>query len=56
MPVLLPVHVREELEQLAARASVVLNEHGNDHDLCAICGCAWPCEYAVLADHNLELI
>ena len=43
------------LEALFALATQVLNEHVNDHDLCAVCGSAFPCERAVLADHNLAL-
>jgi hypothetical protein len=36
-------------------ATVVLNEHTDDRGLCAVCGCAFPCERAVLAEHNLVL-
>ena len=36
-------------------ATEVLNEHTNDHGLYAVCGCAFPCERAVLAEHNLAL-
>ena len=56
MPVSPAAHVHDELEQLAALATVVLNRHSNNHDLFAVCGCAWPCHFAVLADHNLELV
>ena len=45
-----------ELEKLIGLAMVVLNEHENDHDLCVICGCAWPCERTVLAAHNLAVV
>jgi hypothetical protein len=41
------------LAKLHALAAVVLGEHQNDRDLCAICGTAWPCPRLVLADHNL---
>jgi hypothetical protein len=43
------------LEALSSLAVRVLNQHTNHNhaDLCAVCGCAWPCERAVLADHNL---
>ena len=44
-----------EIDALHQLATVVLNEHTNDHDLCAVCGCAFPCERAVLAEHNLAL-
>jgi hypothetical protein len=42
-----------EIDALHQLATVVLNEHTNDHDLCAVCGTAFPCERAVLAEHNL---
>jgi hypothetical protein len=45
-----------ELVRLCAMATRVLNEHTNDHDLCAVCGCAWPCSRAALAEHNLALL
>ena len=45
-----------ELVRLCAMATRVLNEHTNDHDLCAVCGCAWPCSRAALAQHNLALL
>lgn len=44
-----------EVDALHQLATAVLNEHTNDHDLCAVCGCAFPCERAVLAEHNLAL-
>jgi hypothetical protein len=43
------------LDRLSALASTVMNTHGNDADLCAVCGSAWPCESVVLADHNLAV-
>jgi hypothetical protein len=45
-----------ELIKLIGLATEILNEHENDHDLCAICGCAWPCERVVLAAQNLAVI
>jgi hypothetical protein len=48
-------YLTPELEQLITLAAEVLNEHSNDHGLCAICGCAFPCERAVLAEYNLAL-
>jgi hypothetical protein len=45
-----------ELERLAQLASMVLNEHANDHGLCAICGVAFPCKAALLAEHNVALL
>lgn len=41
------------VHQLSTIASQVLNEHVNDHGLCAVCGSAFPCGRAVLAEHNL---
>ncbi len=43
------------IERLAQLATVALNEHTNDYGLCAVCGSAFPCERAVLAEHNLAL-
>jgi hypothetical protein len=42
-----------ELAQLIRTATSVINEHVCDRGLCAICGSAWPCERAVVAEHNL---
>jgi hypothetical protein len=42
-----------ELARLCTLATQVQNEHVNDHDLGAICGCAWPC---ARAEHNLALL
>ena len=42
-----------DCEALSSLTVTVLNEHTNHADLCATCGCAWPCERAVLADHNV---
>ncbi len=54
---LLPLDsVQTELEHPAQLATVVLNEHINDDGLCAVCGCAFPCESAVLAEHNMALL
>lgn len=47
--------IEREIDALHQLATVVLNEHTDDHGLCAVCGCAFPCERAVLADHNLTL-
>ncbi len=47
--------IGSEVEALHQLATVVLNEHTNDHGLCAVCGCAFPCARAVLAEHNLAL-
>ena len=45
-----------ELRRLAQLATTVLNEHVNHEGLCAVCGCAFPCEAAVLAEHNTALL
>ncbi|MFD8611977.1 hypothetical protein [Streptomyces sp. NPDC059631] len=47
--------IGSEVEALHQLATVVLNEHTNADDLCAVCGCAFPCAQAVLAEHNLAL-
>jgi hypothetical protein len=41
--------------RLVDLATIVMNEHTNDRDLCAVCGSAWPCERVVLAEHNLAI-
>lgn len=41
---------------LISAAIETLNTHTNDRDLSAVCGCAWPCERAVLAEHNLAAL
>jgi len=45
-----------ELVQLLATAQHELDDHVNDHSLCSICGSAWPCERAVLADLALPAL
>jgi hypothetical protein len=47
--------VAGELTKLSLLATTVMNEHIKDHDLCLICGCAWPCDRVVLAERNLEI-
>jgi hypothetical protein len=49
-------NVAAEIEHLAQLATFVLNEHTNDEGLCAMCGCAFPCDSAVLAEHNVALL
>lgn len=44
------------LERLRGLATVVLNEHRDDHGLCVVCGSAWPCPRVQLAEHNLALL
>lgn len=50
-----PIEASSALEALHRLATIVLNEHTNDLGLCAVCGCAFPCERAVLAERNLTL-
>jgi len=46
-----------ELALLARLAAVVLNEHINEDGLCAACpGVVFPCELAVVAEHNAALL
>ncbi len=45
-----------EFDALASLATRTFNTHINDADLCAVCARAWPCERAVLAEHNLETL
>jgi hypothetical protein len=46
-----------EIEHLAHVASAVLNTHTNDHGRCATCvGVAFPCDRALLAEHNLAVL
>lgn len=42
-----------EMLQLLKLATRIIDEHINEQGLCAICGSAWPCERAVVAEHNL---
>ncbi|MBA3338746.1 MAG: hypothetical protein H0T54_03180 [Geodermatophilaceae bacterium] len=47
----------DEIARLPQLATVVLNEHVNDHGLCAVCpGVAFPCESVVLAEHAAALL
>ncbi len=45
-----------ELVRHLATAQHELDQHVNDRGLCSICGCAWPCERAVLADLALSAL
>jgi hypothetical protein len=36
--------IPREFVHLLATAQHALDQHINDHGLCAVCGCAWPCE------------
>ena len=48
--------VTSDLERLGRLAVAILNWHVNDNGLCAVCGCDFPCESAVLAEHNAALL
>jgi hypothetical protein len=48
--------VTSDLERLAQLAVAILNRHVNDNGLCGVCGCDFPCESAVLAEHNAALL
>ncbi len=39
-------HIPPEFVHLLATALHELDQHINDCGLCAVCGCAWPCERA----------
>ena len=46
-----------DLDRLHELATMIINEHVNDAGLCAVCrGVAFPCESAVLAEHNAALL
>ena len=49
-----PTDPAELMDGLRALATRVINEHLDAHGLCAVCSSAFPCERAVLAEHNLE--
>lgn len=51
-----PEHLPVELDALIGLAALVLDTHTNDAHLCAVCGCVWPCQWAVLAEHNLAAL
>jgi hypothetical protein len=52
---LTPHEVLAGCEALSSLTVTVLNEHANDTNRCATCRGAWPCERAVLADHNVAV-
>jgi hypothetical protein len=43
------------VEALSSLAVTVLNAHTNAVGLCAVCGCTWPCELVLRAEHNYDL-
>lgn len=48
--------VSTALRQLCATATGVLATHLDEAGVCVMCGCAWPCEIAVLAETNLAAL
>jgi hypothetical protein len=48
--------IQADLKHLGQLATTVLGEHVNDRGLCAVCRAAFPCDLAVLAEHNLALL
>ena len=46
----------EALARLLKTAQREIDRHINDHGLCAICGSAFPCERAALADLALSAV
>lgn len=44
-----------EIARLARQASKVITQHANHHGVCAVCTSAFPCDRAVLAEHNLAI-
>ena len=44
-----------DLRSLASRAARTMRDHTSHDGQCDTCGVVWPCEPAILADHNLEL-
>ncbi|HEX4100865.1 MAG: hypothetical protein WAN20_01675 [Pseudonocardiaceae bacterium] len=51
-----PDPVPHELNALIGLTAHALNTHTNHDGLCAVCGYAWPCEWAALAEHNLAAL
>ena len=39
-----PAVLTPEFEALRALATRMINDHVDDHGLCAVCGCAFPCK------------
>jgi hypothetical protein len=45
-----------ELAILMHTATREINKHTNDRGRCMGCGLVWPCERALLAEHNLAVL
>jgi hypothetical protein len=49
--------VQVHIQHLGQLATAVLNKHVNDCGWCAACrGVPFPCDLAVLAEHNIALL
>jgi hypothetical protein len=49
--------VQAHIQHLGQLAAGVLNKHVNDRGWCAACpGVPFPCDLAVLAEHNMALL
>jgi hypothetical protein len=51
-----PDGMAADLEHLAQVAATVLDSHVNELGRCAACGHTFPCELAMLAEHNMALL
>jgi len=51
-----PADLPTDLEQLRGRAIRAINEHTNDGGHCTSCASTWPCERALVAEHNLAAL
>jgi hypothetical protein len=47
--------LQADIQNPGRLATMVRTEHGNDYGLCAVCLVAFPCELAVMAEHNTTL-
>lgn len=41
---------------LRLTAAAVLDRHTREHHECVVCGTLWPCDQALLAEHNLAVL
>jgi hypothetical protein len=49
-------HVSAAMARLSVLAAQEITSHTCKDGMCVICGTAWPCERAELAEHNLALL
>lgn len=45
----------DEFVGLRRRASAVIDQHVDRDGRCAVCGCTFPCDLAVVAEHNVAV-